>query len=36
MVHVLLFLLDVCILRGCEGDGTRGSGIVSSLMQLAC
>ena len=26
MMHVLLFVLDVCMLRECEGDGNAGVG----------
>ena len=27
-MHVLLFVLHVCMLRGCEGDGSAGVGDV--------
>ena len=37
VMHVLLFVLHVCLLRECDDvGGTRGSGIVSSAADVWC
>ena len=34
VVHVLLFLLHVCMLLGCEGDGNAGVGFGGGVVAV--
>ena len=35
VIHVLLFVLLVCLLRGCEGDGNAGVGFGGGVVAVS-